>query len=76
MNAERPSQGACKLAFPCATISPSDGDPGGKPKPKKSNDVNVAIEPERIKGISVNVATIAFGSTCLNINLYFLLQVL
>ena len=32
----------------------------------------MAIEPERIKGMSVNVATIAFGRTCLNISFVFL----
>ena len=65
INADRPSHGACKFAFPCATISPKEGDPGGKPNPKKSKDVSVAIDPERINGISVKVATIAFGKTCL-----------
>ena len=47
------------------------GEPGGKPKPKKASEVSVAIEPESIKGIKVNVATIALGSTCLNISFTF-----
>ena len=48
-----PSQGACRLALPCASISPSDGEPGGKPKPRKSSEVRIVIEPfedERQKG--------------------------
>ena len=49
--------------MPCARISPSDGEPGGSPKPRKSSDVNVVIEPFRMKGRNVSVATIAFGST-------------
>ena len=52
-NAEKPNQGACRFAFAWASNSPSEGEPTGKPKPKKSSDVNVVTEPERIKGIIV-----------------------
>ena len=34
-----PSHGACTLAFPCDSNSPSDGEPGGRPKPRKSSAV-------------------------------------
>src|SRR5688572_5251615 len=57
-----PSHGAWRLFLPCAIISPSDGEPGGMPKPRKSSEVSVAIEPDRMNGRKVNVATIAFGS--------------
>ena len=39
----KPSQGACKLLRPWFTISPNDAEPGGKPKPKKSNDARRPI---------------------------------
>ena len=59
------SHGACKLLLPCSSSSPSEGDPGGRPKPRKSSEVNVLIEALSTKGRNVNVATIALGSTCL-----------
>src|SRR5262245_63070593 len=61
-----PSQGARRLLFPCAISSPSEGDPGGRPKPRKSSDVRVTIEAEAMKGMKVNVATMALGRMCLN----------
>src|ERR1700730_7459882 len=61
----RPSQGAAKFDFPCNKSSPSEGDPGGKPKPRKSSAVNVVIELLRTNGRNVRVATIAFGKTWL-----------
>src|ERR1700736_459909 len=61
----RPSQGAAKFDFPCNKSSPSEGEPGGKPKPKKSSAVKVVIELLRTKGRNVRVATVAFGKTCL-----------
>src|SRR6185437_1466663 len=61
--AVRPSQGACRLFLPCASSSPSDGEPGGRPKPRKSSEVRVVIEPVRMKGMKVMVATMALGST-------------
>ena len=42
--------------------SPSEGEPGGRPKPRKSSEVSVVIEPLRMKGRKVSVATMAFGS--------------
>ena len=52
--------------MPWASISPSDAEPGGRPKPRKSSDVSVVMEPFRMNGRKVSVATIAFGSTCRN----------
>src|SRR3954453_4128015 len=65
MKPVRPSHGACRFDFPCSNSSPSEGDPGGRPKPRKSSEVSVVIEEFRMKGKNVNVATIAFGRTCL-----------
>src|SRR5690606_19000255 len=58
-----PSQGACRLFLPCASSSPSEGEPGGRPKPRKSSEVRVVIAPLSIKGRKVKVETSAFGST-------------
>src|SRR4029079_4471139 len=58
----RPSQGACTLALPCDSNSPSDGEPGGNPKPRKSSAARVITEDDRMNGRKVSVATIAFGS--------------
>src|SRR6185437_9537135 len=62
-NAVKPSQGACKLPLPSASNSPSEGEPGGKPNPRKSSEVSVVIEPFRMNGKKVSVATMALGST-------------
>ena len=62
----KPSQGACKFALPCCNISPSDGEPKGRPKPRKSRAVSVTTEPLRMNGRKVSVATIALGSTWRN----------
>src|SRR6185312_14702334 len=56
-----PIQGACRLFLACATNSPSDGEPGGRPKPRKSNVESRVTEPDRMNGKYVRVATIAFG---------------
>src|SRR4051812_4897534 len=61
-NPVRPSQGACTLAFACDSNSPSDAEPGGRPKPRKSNAVSVITEDDTMNGRKVMVATIAFGS--------------
>ena len=53
------------------TISPNEAEPGGKPKPKKSNPDNAVTEALRLKGKKVIVATVAFGSKCLNIIVLF-----
>src|ERR1700730_177387 len=55
------SHGAAKFDFPCNKSSPSEGDPGGKPNPKKSRAVSVVIELLRTNGRNVKVATVAFG---------------
>ena len=52
--------------MPCASSSPSEGEPGGRPKPRKSSEVSVVIEPTRMNGRKVSVATMAFGSRCRN----------
>src|SRR3954463_7772996 len=59
---EKPSQGACTLALPCDSNSPSDGEPGGSPNPRKSSAVSVITEEETMNGRNVMVATMAFGS--------------
>src|ERR1700742_3926529 len=61
-----PSHGACTLALPCDSNSPSDGDPGGSPKPRKSSAVSVITEDDTMNGRNVIVATIAFGNKCRN----------
>ena len=43
----RPSHGAWRLSLPCSSSSPSEGEPGGRPKPRKSSEVSVVIEPLR-----------------------------
>src|SRR6202041_411829 len=63
--AESPIQGADKLDFPCNRSSPSEGDPGGMPNPRKSSEVSVLIEELTMNGRKVSVATMAFGRTCL-----------
>src|SRR6185312_7223431 len=45
-----PIPGACRLFLACATSSPSDGDPGGKPKPRKSSVDSNVTEPDRMNG--------------------------
>src|SRR5580704_10338248 len=62
----KPSQGACTLALACDSNSPSEGEPGGKPKPRKSSAVNVITDEETMNGKNVMVATIAFGNRCRN----------
>src|SRR5690606_37403552 len=57
-----PSQGACRLALPWPSNSPSEGDPGGRPKPRKSSEVRVTMPLLRINGMNVSVATMALGS--------------
>src|SRR6195256_3443023 len=58
----KPSHGACTLALPCDSNSPSDGEPGGRPKPRKSSAVSVITEDDTMNGRNVMVATIAFGN--------------
>src|SRR5882762_9580533 len=57
-----PSHGAWMLVLPCDSNSPSDGEPGGRPKPRKSSAVNVITDDDRMNGRNVMVATMAFGS--------------
>src|SRR5580658_11346966 len=49
----KPSHGAWTLALPCDSNSPSDGEPGGNPKPRKSSAVSVITEEETMKGRNV-----------------------
>src|SRR5450830_644987 len=57
-----PSHGAFTLALACESISPSEGEPGGRPKPRKSSAVSVITEDDKMNGRNVMVATMAFGS--------------
>src|SRR5439155_2219373 len=68
---DSPSQGAWMLALACDSSSPSDGEPGGRPKPRKSSEVSAVTDEERINGSMVMVATIAFGSRCRNMMVVF-----
>src|SRR6476661_10675135 len=58
----KPSHGACTLALPCDNSSPSDGEPGGRPKPRKSSAVSVITDDDKMNGRNVMVATMALGS--------------
>src|ERR1700682_3603257 len=60
------SHGAWTLALPCDSSSPSDGEPGGNPKPRKSSAVSVITDEDTMNGKNVMVATMAFGSKCRN----------
>src|SRR5262249_49759507 len=68
---EMPSHGAWMLALPCESISPSEGEPGGRPKPRKSSAVSVITEEERMNGRNVMVATMALGNRCRNMMVRF-----
>src|SRR5436309_9128259 len=67
----KPSHGACTLDLACDSISPSEGEPGGRPKPRKSSAVSVITEEERMNGRNVMVATMALGKRCRNIMVRF-----
>ena len=54
------------MFFPCESKPPRDGDPAGRPNPRKSSEVRVVIEPHRIKGKKVRVEISAFGRICRN----------
>src|SRR5216683_8448852 len=56
----KPSHGACTLALPCDSNSPSDGEPGGNPKPRKSSAVSVITDEDTMNGRNVMVATMTF----------------
>src|SRR5689334_24099481 len=58
----KPSHGAWMLALACDSNSPSEGDPGGRPKPRKSSAVSVITDDDTMNGRKVMVATIAFGN--------------
>src|SRR6516164_11855587 len=60
-NPEIPSHGAWMFDLPCCSISPSDGEPGGRPKPRKSSAVSSMTAPDRMNGSIVMVATMALG---------------
>src|SRR6202047_2537565 len=62
----KPSHGAWTLALPCDSNSPSEGEPGGKPKPRKSSAVSVITDEDTMNGRNVMVANMAFGSRCRN----------
>src|SRR4029453_10534573 len=59
------------LALPCESISPSEGEPGGRPKPRKSSAVSVITEEERMNGRNVMVATMALGNRWRNMMVRF-----
>src|SRR5882757_214690 len=61
---QMPSQGAWILALACDSISPSEGEPGGRPKPRKSSAVSVMTDDDKMNGRKVMVATMALGRRC------------
>src|ERR1700687_2833183 len=61
-NPVKPSHGAWTLALPCDSNSPSEGEPGGNPKPRKSSAVSVMTDDDTMNGRNVMVATMAFGN--------------
>src|SRR4030095_8679666 len=61
---ESPSHGAVRLFLPWFSSSPSDGDPGGRPKPRKSSRVSAVIAPDSTNGRNESAAVIAFGRMC------------
>src|ERR1700690_1979767 len=63
--ADSPIHGADRFDLPCNKSSPSEGDPGGMPRPRKSSEDGVLMEELMMKGTKVSVATMAFGNTCL-----------
>src|SRR5437879_6542446 len=67
----KPSHGACTLALPCDNSSPSEGEPGGSPKPRKSSAVSVITEDDTMNGRNVMVATMAFGNRWRNMMVAF-----
>ena len=72
MNPLIPSHGALMLFFPWDSNSPRDGELAGSPKPKKSSEVRVVMEPAIRKGILAIIIGEAFGKICLNIILQLL----
>ena len=58
-----PSQGACRFIRPWASSRPREGESAGRPKPRKSSEVSRVIDPVRMNGRKVSVATIALGRT-------------
>src|SRR4029077_17626538 len=71
MKPHSPSQGAWMFALPCESNSPSEDEPGGRPKPRKSSAVRVITEDETMNGRNVMVATIPFGNRWRNMILAF-----
>src|SRR5262249_61425580 len=56
MKAVKPSHGACRLFLPCASSSPSEGEPAGRPKPRKSREGSVRTPPRTRNGRDWKVA--------------------
>ncbi|CNU77825.1 Uncharacterised protein [Salmonella enterica subsp. enterica serovar Bovismorbificans] len=50
------------MFFPCKRSSPREGEPSGRPNPRKSSDVRVVMELHKMNGKNVRVATIALGN--------------
>src|ERR1700737_5018617 len=70
-NPVSPSQGAWMFALACESSSPSEGEPGGRPKPRKSSEVSVITDPDTMNGRNVMVATMAFGRRWRNMMVRF-----
>ena len=66
-NIVKPIQTASRLFFASLNNSPRDGEPTGRPKPKKSKLERATIEPATKNGNVEIVEIIAFGNICLKI---------
>src|SRR5690606_32950276 len=53
VNEAMPSHGAWVLFLPCSSSSPSEGEPGGRPRPRKSSAVSEVMPPVRMNGRKV-----------------------
>src|SRR6201998_1185136 len=63
----KPSHGAWILALACDSNSPSDGEPGGRPKPRKSSAVSGITDDDTMKGRKGMGATIALRNRWRNV---------
>ena len=54
---------ASMLFLPCDSSSPSDGVPGGTPRPRKSSDVSARIAALMRNGRKVTTGVMLLGST-------------
>ncbi len=61
---EREIHQASRLALPWLSSSPSDGVPGGTPRPRKSREVNARIAALMRNGRKVTTGVMLLGRMC------------